>query len=494
MSVNLKVTLGVVNYTDYIRVTASKISSPGVLAYEQWFPAPLPANYSFIIPNLDPENYYVRAYDAPTNVSAGTLVVELLVNALTNEFIWERRFYTCGGPGTYDPAPLANKITDPYLIGKNVTGMFREAFRYLIPSIEFGFDDTIGEVEVLIGGVVFNQDEVIAIEIKYAAGTIAASSNGFYNGILNVPEAVKTLLSSDRNKKVRCVGTATTQVITLPLLAALTEEDGYYFDNGVGGKAIQVKILLQGGDRIKYSGFMSFDNDMSAVDEFAEFWVSRGEHLLVRKLDAAHYEVVLDYKGVLVGNRQSGRFLGQPGWVPEDGRQLLADEYPRLWWWINTLLPATHYIKDDAIIASGVHPANKRGLFVINATGTNKIMMPNTQDLSEMGLKDFDAYGADADRGYDYPGGEMAGAVKEHRHMDVVPISATNNPGLAANQSIMGQNETGGIGDFKYTLAGHNNEPTVGRTGLPVDKDTLAVNSKTRNIVDNFGVIYHTHI
>ena len=140
MSVNLKVTLGTVNFTDYIHVTASKVSDPSTIVWEDWIDVPV-TNYNFIIPGLDPENYYVRYYDAPTDSSLGTLQSELIVNALTGEFLYERRFYTVDGPGDYDPSDSDTGITDPYLIGKNVTGVFKEGKRYLDPESEFTFRD-----------------------------------------------------------------------------------------------------------------------------------------------------------------------------------------------------------------------------------------------------------------------------------------------------------------------------------------------------------------
>jgi hypothetical protein len=97
---DLKVTTGTINYTDFLHVTAAKVSAPGTPVWETWIPVPI-TNYNFIIPGLDPENYIISFYDAPTNVALGSLRLQLIANALTNEFIYEKRYYKTdrGGVG-----------------------------------------------------------------------------------------------------------------------------------------------------------------------------------------------------------------------------------------------------------------------------------------------------------------------------------------------------------------------------------------------------------
>lgn len=410
MPINLKISLGTVNFTDWLRVTASKVSAPTVEVYQVYIDVPV-SNYNFIIPNLDPENYYIRYYDAATDSSLGTLVAKLIVNALTGEFEYERRFYTVDGPGTYDPAAGDNSITDPYLIGKNVTSTFKEGFRPFDPADEYTFDDTIGKV-LVTNGTVFATDEKFIVDIKYNTGGASPStSGGLYVGTLSVTEDTKTLIATDRNKRIRCVGTISTQVITLCSLSVLAMEDGFYFDNTCGGRAVQVKLLVDGGDRISYNGFMA------ASDLFDEFWVSKGEHLLIRKFDNVVWEVITDYKGVKVGSRMAGGYLGMPGYLPENGMLIDGDEYPRLWWWLNNILPTTHFISDDAVTDSGyVHPPNALGQFVLHST-LKKARLPNMQGMSERGLANFTSYGGDtANRPVDYPGGFQDQMLLTHSH------------------------------------------------------------------------------
>lgn len=462
--INLKVTLGTVNYTDFLHVTASKINSPSAIVWETWIDVPV-SNYNFIIPNLDPENYFIRYYDAATNVALGTLAIELIVNAVTGDTISERRFYTCGGGGTADPADGASLITDSFLIGKTITGCFKEGFRFF-KADEYLFTEAAGTVAVL-NGTTFSAGEVFIVEIKYNTGVSATPTGAtLYAGTLNVIENTKTLTAMDRDKRVRCVGVIATQVITLPSLVSLAVENGFYFDNTCGGVAAQVKIVLPGVEKIRFNGFMAASN------LFSEFWVSKGEHLLIRKFDDTYWEVITDYKGVEVGNRQAATYNAMAGWLPEDGRLLDGDEYPRLWWWVNDILPDSHLITDDTVIGTGyAHPPAKIGQFVVHST-LKKFRLPNTQGITEKALKNFTTFGTDsALRPIDYPGGFQEQAIMSHNHTIATTNSSTttsDNADPVRGSIPGGPNTKGGIGSGK----------SIGLTG------------GSKNIVENFGVIF----
>lgn len=482
MSVNLKVTLGTVNYTDWLHVTASKVSDPGTILWETWLDVPL-ANYNFIIPDLDPENYYVRYYDAPTNVALGTLKLELVVNALSGETILERRFYTVGGAGAHDPADGATTITDPYLVGKNVTGLFKEGFRYLDFADEATFVDTTGVVSV-INGTTFSTGERFIVEIKYSGGQTTSSTNGgLYTGTLNVTEATRTLLAADINKRVRLVGTGSTQVITLCTLASIAIEGGYYFDNSCGGTAMQVKLLLPGADRIRYNGFGLASN------LFAEFWVSRGEHLLIRKFDSSYWEVITDYKGTQVGEKVTLGYKSHPNTLTENGQLVDGDQYPRLWWWINNVLPSTHKYTVADVTATPIYSfiKSKAGQFMLDAnSAVHLFRMPATYGLSEKGLANFENYGIDVgNRPVDYPGGYEDQMLLEHFHL--MFGSGDSGSGLYTSNS----HSTGG--NLGYTINANNTEPDNFRTGKARDTSGALVGGSQQK-VKNVGVIYARRI
>lgn len=430
--VNLKISLGTVNYDDFLRVIACKVSSPTVIAYETYIDVPV-TNYNFIIPGLDPENYIVSYYDAPTNPSTGTLVMQLIVNALTSDILYERRFYTCGGEGAYDPVDGSSSITDPYLIGKNVTGVFKEGFRYFDPVTEFSFDGTTGQVSVL-NGTTFSEGEKFIVEIKYNVQqtTGSGAGGGLYSKTITVTEATKTLTSSDIDARVRCVGTAPTQVITLPSLATFGADRGLYFDNSCGGEAVQVKLLLSGTERIKFNGFMA------ASDLFAEFWVSKGEHLKLIKLDDNYWEVIGDYAGVHVGEKVTLGYNSHPNTLVENAQLIDGDEYPRLWWWIKNVLPATHYYITDTVtdMTGGFTPDPARlGQFAIHST-LKKFRMPYTCMMTERGLTNFITQGIpDSGRPVNYPGGFQNEMTPPHTHTGIFGDTAGHG---SASSSLSG--------------------------------------------------------
>lgn len=476
MSVNLRIALGTVNYLNYVHVTATKVSaSTGAPSWETWIKVPV-TNYTFVIPNLDPDNYYIRYYDAADASSLGMLRMEMIVNALTGEYVNERRFYTVGGYGVNDPADGSLTITDSYLIGKIVSGVFKEAFRYLKESVEYSFDPVNGIISKL-DSIAFAAPEIIVLDIKYnVASNNNVSSNagiGLYAGILTVTAGTQTLLPADRNKLIRCLGILSTQFITLPTLGSINVDDGFYFDNTVGGSAMQVKILTQGADKINYNGFNSSNN------LFAEFWISKGEHLLIRKMNNTTFEIRSDYKGVDVGTRISGRLVTQTGYLPEDGRLLDGDEYGRLWYYITQILPSTHTITDDTVINNTYRqPLAKTGLFAIHST-LKKFRMPLTQAMTERALTNFNVYGTDTGRLYDYTGGFQDDMIPSHDHFMFTAEPANGNPPYMCYK--MNFNNVS-----SYTMMSDNSKlPTIGKTSK---------GGGWEGRIKNIGVIYLTKI
>jgi hypothetical protein len=322
---------------------------------------------------------------------------------------------------------------------------------------------------------------------KLAAGITGSGSGGsVYSGRVDVTASTYSALLADKRKRHRLLGTGSTQVITLPSIAGLAQEDFYLFDNKCGGVAKQVKLLTAGVDVILFNGFNLGSNN------FNEFWIDKGQSLMLAKVDGA-WELIFPYQGTNVGERFAATFKDHPGTVLEDGQigqdALDGDELPRLWWWLQNVLTNTHFIVDNTVInTSYVHPVGKEGLFVVHST-LKKFRTPNTQGLSEKGLLDFDNYGADTSRIYDYPGGKQLGKVGDHRHFCVVPSVVSGGSGPNANTSIVTQNDSG-PGDFKYILFGSGAEPSTGRSGKPVDPITGTAINGSENIVTNIGVIY----
>lgn len=468
MAITLNVTLGTVNFNDYLHVTAAKVSAPGSVVWETWIYVPV-SSYNFVIPGLDPEIYYISYYDAPTNTAMGTLVMQLQVNALTGEFVTERRFYKVGSGIGNAPDDGDLSLVDNYLIYKNVTGYFKQGNTYLEPGTEYTFDTITGTITLLTD--VFNMDERIVVEITYAVGSVAGSGNPYYNGNIDVTAATYTVLTTNKRKRHRLVGTAPTQVLTLPSLAGLSADDFYIFDNKCGGMAVQVKLLTNGSDSLTYNGFGLPSND------FAEFWVSQGESLTLAKA-GSQWELINDfYPGVNVGRYVTGGLYTQPGLLPRDGAIVYdGEEYPRLWWYLKNLLPNTHYVEDANVTNPGyTNPtASKQGLWVLHPT-LKKFRTGNWQGLHERGLKDFDSYGGDTDRPYDYPSGFQADAVLSHGH-----TISTSNSGASSSDTTdpVRSSQVGSVSTRGSAGAGK----TIGLTGA------------SENRVKNAGVIYFVQI
>lgn len=225
----LKINVGTVNYTDYLHVTVAKVSAPSIIIWENWIDVPV-TNYTFIIPDLDPEVYYVTYYDAPDITSLGTVVMQQVVQAQTGNVVRERKFYTCGDGGV-NPVDGDVSLTDPYLISKEITGVFKEGYRYYEPDIEWTFDGATGKIS-LINGTAFSEGEKFIVEINYnqeIPDSPTSDGGGLYKGILTITDATYTINTGDVGKRIRLNGSGITQVITLPALSSFASGNGLYF-------------------------------------------------------------------------------------------------------------------------------------------------------------------------------------------------------------------------------------------------------------------------
>jgi hypothetical protein len=149
-----------------------------------------------------------------------------------------------------------------------------------------------------------------------------------------------------------------------------------------------------------------------------------------------------------VGERFAGTWKDHPSTKPEDGELYDGDEWPRIWWWLKNKLPSTHYLVDDTVIDSGyVHTFPTVGLFVLHST-LKKFRVPNTQNISERGLLNFNTYNTDGERLTDYPGGTQDEMVGPHTHplprdqsgvQDIQSVTSTPN----ADEGISNLSPTG---------------------------------------------------
>lgn len=478
MSVTLKLLLGTSNYTDFVRVSAIKVSDPlQQEVFVQYIDTPI-TSYALIIPDLDPDNYIIRFRNAPDTSSLGTIVAEGFYNALTGEFEYERRFYTIGAL----PMGVSNTdvdLIDPYFAAKNITGVFKEAFRYLIPVSEWTFDEPTTKISFSTTSL--SNGEVLIIEIKYNVGqsntTVAA---GIFAATIVVEDASYNVLSTDKMKRhcLNCTGTK--QEVIMPPLASLAIGDYYYFEHKRDGLQSQSKITFSGTDKVYFSGFNIGTNLLD------QLWVSRGTSLYLRRdviSSTAYWEIIFDYDGLRVGDKMSATYKAMPNWLPENALLCDGDELPGLYWWIRNVLNGAQYIVDDNVSNPAYeHPIDKLGMFVIHSTG-KAFRLPNTQKLSERGLKDFITYGTDTTRPVDQPGGRMNWQVGPHGH----GINTTNSSAGGG----------GNVDPIRGTQLGDTANPRgLEATLITGDIKTIKMNTvvSNENIVENNGVIFVRHI
>lgn len=455
----IRLGIGQVNITNYLIIVARKTTTPLVIEAQESYAPPHPTTRNVVVPasgDLDPVIYYVDAYESLNGISFDLLLAQFVYDLKNNIILSERRFYTVGGLGPNDPPADQDTLTDAYLDGKTISGVFKEGFRYLKPETE-----TTPEWEVvagggirLLGGKQFSADEVVSIEISYTGNPGGGSSGGsLYNGVALI-DTDTTLDTTYRNKRLRTESAASNKlVVTLEPVGSVPDGTFYHFTSN-GGSQNQTRVLPNGSETIKLNG-----------ENYPEISIGKGEFLRIVKT-GTFWEAEMPHHNILmVGEKFPATWNDHPSSQPEDGALYDGDEWPRMWWWLNNKLPSTHRITDDAMTGGGyTHPQGKEGLFVLHST-LKKFRMPNTQGWLERGLSNFNSYGGDASRSYDYPGGTQGAQVGQ--------VSFSLNKG---------NGYTGGSQNAGWFAPGDPNH---------AHPDELVImNFGKENMVRNNGVIY----
>jgi hypothetical protein len=453
----IRLTLGQVNITNYLVIVARKTTTPLVVEAQESYAPPHPTNRNVVVPatgDIDPVVYYIDAYESSDGVALDLLLSQFVYDLKNKIVIAERRFYVVGGPGANDPAADQQILTDAYLDGKTISGVFKEGFRYLRPDTEniVEWEPVTGGGIELQGDLYFSGGEVYVVEISYLADQTQVSSGGLYSGI-ELIDADTTLSSSYRNKRLRCHSAASNKlVVTLESVALVPDGTFYHFTSNAGMQN-QTRILPAGSETILYNG-----------ENYPELWIGKGEFVRITKVGSI-WEAEMAHESILrVGERFAGTWKDHPSTFPENGALFDGDEWPRIWWWISNKLPSTHKITDDTVIDPGYSaPTDRRGQFVVHST-LKKFRMPNWQGTAERGLADFTTYNTDASRNYDYPGGFQDEMVGPHTHP--LPRDAS------------------GTDDIQSLAITSNADEGITSASL------TGSNTGTENRVRNFGVIY----
>jgi hypothetical protein len=453
----IKLTIGQVNITNHLIVVARKTTTPLVEEAREAFAPPHPATQNVVVPavgDIDPVVYYIDAYESSDGIALDLLLSQFVYDLKNSIVIAERRFYVVGGPGANDPAPDQQILTDSYLDGKTISGVFKEGFRYLRPDTEniVEWEPVTGGGIELQGDLFFSGGEVYVVEISYLADQTQVSSGGMYSGVELIDTDI-TLSSSYRNKRLRCHAAASNKlVVTLESVALVPDGTFYHFTSNAGMQN-QTRLLPAGSETILYNG-----------ENYPELSFGKGEFVRIVKIGSI-WEAEMAHDNILrVGERFAGTWKDHPSTFPENGALYDGDEWPRIWWWISNKLPSTHKITDDTVIDSGyAAPTDRRGQFVVHST-LKKFRVPNWQGTAERGLADFSTYGGDASRNYDYPGGFQDEMVGPHTHP--LPRDASGSQDIQS--LVITSNADEGITSASLT----------------------GVNTGTENRVRNFGVIY----
>jgi hypothetical protein len=405
----IRLSIGQVGITQHLLIVLRKTTDPLTIYDSQSIPPPVSATQNITFEDIDPAVYHVDYRESPDGVALGDFRGSFQVDATRDNETLEMRFYKVGSGVGNAPDADTSILEDSYLDGKQFIVHKEMLGRPLVPPTEdYKEYDLVegGRIE-LLNGAAWGLNEVIAIQIvnKVPASPV---SGGRFASVVTV-SVDTTLDSTYYDKRIRARTSGNDRlVITLDDIVNVPDGKGFLIMDG-NGDQFQTKIKCASGDSFLYAGFT-----------YSEITIGKGEFLEFEKriIDStAYWEVIRADPGIrMVGERFAGTWEDHPNTIPEDGREVDGDDYPRVWWWITTKLPLTHFIISDAIVDGTTPvPAGKEGLFVIHST-EKRFRMPNTQGLTERGLLDFDTYGADTGRVYDYPGGVQNEQMGQHTH------------------------------------------------------------------------------
>lgn len=458
--------IGGSSLTGHLLIIAKKTTTPLVEEDRLHFAPPVPNPLNTFFDNLLPVPHTIDFRDSPDGTALGTLLTTFLYDVKNRRAISEKRFYRVGGTGAHDPAPGTADIIDPYLDGKTIGGVFKEGFRYLIPEEEW--TDYSGGGVSMLSGYLFAEGEVVSVDINYMDDVPNAADLADIPGYKLVTENT-TFDATFRNCEIEVIGDGTRVTLTLEVITGIPEGTGYHITS-FGGNQYQTKIVTQSGNLILFGN-----------TNFTQIVLGQNEFVKLRKR-GTQYRVIECSAGLsMVGERFTATTINHSNALPEDDRIVSGDDYPRLYQWLQLYMPSSHKISTtDALLAGFSRPTDKPGAFIIT-TDSNRFRMPNTQALVDKGLKDFDTYGADTARLWDYPGGLQNDQVGPHYHDTAVqnkdaPGSSINPDFNRGKQKPARRwNATNGV-DTNQTSSTDIN--TINNGAYP-----------TENIVKNIGVI-----
>jgi len=359
--------------------------------------------FNFQFSNLADGVYIVKIHESPDGVTLGNLRHDWWEDATTGQILFERKFYTVDGGGTYDPLSTASPVTiaDPYFAGKTITGVFQEGYRYLKPTTEWS-QVSGGAVE--FDAAISNEPgQVWSVEISYLVPANSGAPQAPFSDIVVVTSDI-TLNTTHYNKSIYARASGNKITITSPSIGSIPEGTGFKIFHD-GGNAINTIFQLPSGQIVRFLG-EDRNNIILAKGEFIE--------VIKKVISGTDYLFVTDHDGqwLRVGEIIEGR-KGVSNGIFSDGTEYDLNVYVRLAEYINSL-PSSQivdYATFETTQLFGTQSSyTKKGFFAVDPVN-NKCKVPDLRNLSPRWLKDV--AGPDPSRVDSLPGGYQHHQVGE---------------------------------------------------------------------------------
>lgn len=352
---DIRLSVGQVNITDHLLIIFREVQNPNAIV-RQLDEYPVPASFNIFESGFNNVVHYIDFRNSVDGVSLGTLLSTFVYDVKEQRLIGERRYYIVDGGGANDPVSGDMFITDPYLDGKNIYGVFKENFRFLVPEMEWEHvDDT---VTLLVGGE-FQPAEVIMVEISYQQDTPGGGGAAFPADIVDVPNDM-TITASEYNMMLEANGSNTILTITMPDFITIPDLTKFQFNTDKGAQRY-LAIVLPGG------AYCQVGNKQRTT-----IYMGKGEQLSVIK--KGNYLRIINWTGdhMRVGRKEKADGTAPLNSIPELGGWLLKTDYPRIFnWYVNELPPG-----ELGTGTQDVNPdADNRTKWII---GSTKFWVPDT--------------------------------------------------------------------------------------------------------------------
>lgn len=442
-----------------------KTTAPGTEVARHVIPTPHTSPYVYEFSDVDPGVYNVKHYTSSDGSTLETLTKDFFCDAVTNEVLYERLFYTVDGGDPVDPVSGTNYIEDTYLDGKTVTGVFQEGYRYLQDGVEWS--QGVGGRINFLGSITNNSGQVWVVEVSYTGASTTVGVNDTFASIVAVTANV-TLDSTYYNNTIMVAPTGNKQTTTLPLIGAVPNGKGFVIVHDKGN-APNVVVKAQTGEVIRWMGA-----DKNQVI------LGIGEVIKIIKSGSKYYAQPIHGQWERVGE-----FIGWHTGTKTNGVALDSTEYDltvylRLKEFIDTLSPSQvvdYATYDSTVTINGETVKHKQGFFAVD-TLNNKAKVPNLLNKHVRYLKNIG--GADATRYDNVAGGYQHDAMRDHYH-NGLEAENTSHGGSSSVQA--GPN----VKLLVNTIGGAVASISNGKTGPVYISGTAAGGSDTHGM--NIGMV-----